>query len=266
MEISQFYGHYFENAANASYLARPSAGVIASERAELDVLFSLKTGGSFLDVGIGSGTGYRYAESRGYDAYGIEPSDALVAAARTLLPADRQDHVHHGLLHEKPFAGRKFDLISCRSVVEHLACLHRDFTALRETLKDDGVVFISTENYHSPDAQALGTRFPYLIPPQHLNFFSVDSLKQMLRKSGFEDIHILTPGLPWFTGMGRFRLLRHNPLVNLIASRFVNRGPITKCWASPSRLGLKSMRQLHSGASRTRRQYWHILRYFISRA
>ena len=87
----------------------------------------------------------------------------------------------------------KFDLIQSSHVLEHISSsqILGYLKALHESLRDDGCMFIEVPNddfrkgkfYITEDCQS-----------SHLTFFSVESLSELLIKSGFKIINISTAG------------------------------------------------------------------------
>jgi SAM-dependent methyltransferase len=78
-------------------------------------------GARILDVGAGSGRDLAVLRSRGHDAYGIEPNDAMRAIALQLHP-ELADRLAPAALPDigTPFGGR-FDGVVCSAVLMHVA-------------------------------------------------------------------------------------------------------------------------------------------------
>jgi SAM-dependent methyltransferase len=98
-----------------------------------------------LDVGAGSGRDVGTLLDMGIDAYGVEPSDQLRAAALQRHP-ELLGRLEHGELPglQKPFGGQ-FDGILCSAVLMHLPReeMFDAAVALRDTLKDNGRLLVS---------------------------------------------------------------------------------------------------------------------------
>ena len=77
----------------------------------------------------------------------------------------------------------KFDFITCHYVFEHISDIKNALTAIKQSLKEDGVVFISVPNPISN----LGD----LMVIDHVNHFTHKSIDKMLRENGFESIKLI---------------------------------------------------------------------------
>lgn len=77
-------------------------------------------GGRVIDIGAGSGRDLAHLLSSGYDAYGVEPTDGLRAAAKVAHP-ELEDRLERASLPELglPFGG-KFDGVLCSAVLMHV--------------------------------------------------------------------------------------------------------------------------------------------------
>ena len=65
-------------------------------------------------------------------------------------------------------------------------------------LNKKGVFYFTTLNGMGFDIQVLGKNSNAIYPPYHLNFFNPKSIEILLRKIGFKNIQIDTPGeLDW---------------------------------------------------------------------
>lgn len=63
------------------------------------------------------------------------------------------------------------------------------------SLKKGGLVFITALVASGFDAALLGKENAYLFPPDRANFFSLNDLKQMVSRAGFQLLEVSTPGV-----------------------------------------------------------------------
>ncbi len=147
-------------------------------------------GGTFLDCGSGQGDLVAEAASRGFDASGLEISEAAVALALTRHPDC--SFVCHSL--EKvpwPVEQEGLDVVSSFEVVEHLfqprRLLHGAFSALRS----GGHVAITTP-YHglvkNLALSAIGFDRHFAPEGPHIRFFTDAGLQRLASEVGFCDI------------------------------------------------------------------------------
>jgi hypothetical protein len=92
----------------------------------------------------------------------------------------------------------QFDVISAFEVLEHLRSpgdLLRDARAL---LTPSGLLYLTTPNFNSLLRHLEGGNFSAICYPDHLCFFSPQSLRQLARKHGLKVARLRTTGLdPW---------------------------------------------------------------------
>jgi SAM-dependent methyltransferase len=140
-------------------------------------------GKRFLDIGCNTGFGVEAARRLGYDATGVDVSDEAIDIAASLYPHNR---FLKGTAQAFAGKGENFDAILCREVIEHMPEVHSFMQALRSLMKVGGVLWLTT-----PDAGhfRVPKDFPAwkeVIPPEHLSFFNVESLRKLLGEYGIE--------------------------------------------------------------------------------
>jgi SAM-dependent methyltransferase len=146
-------------------------------------------GGRLLDVGCGYGGFVRLMRDRGWDAAGIDPSPATVAAA-----AAAGTPVRLGTLDE---AEGSWDAITLFYVLEHLPDPSAALRRLFGLLAPGGTLLLRVP-HTAPIVRMLrpfgldGTLFD---PPYHLFDFPPAVLGDMLRKAGFTGVRTF-PGAP----------------------------------------------------------------------
>ena len=154
-------------------------------------LFASGDGRRLLDFGCGNGLFLELAHDRGFDGYGVDLAADAVRAARQRPGGG---NAYHGAPHEIPeIAGGGFDVITMWSVLAHLAEPVKDLTDLRRLLAPDGVLLLLTVNAGS---LALKRRLEAWggFTPNHLAFFSPQTLPQLLQRAGFAAV--VMP--PWY--------------------------------------------------------------------
>jgi SAM-dependent methyltransferase len=134
-----------------------------------------------LDVGCANGGLLRALKDLGYeDLCGLDPSQVCVENTRALgLEA------HPGSLFQ-PFLHGKFDCVILSHTLEHVQDVHRAIAWISGTLKPGGkqVTYIEV-----PDASRY---VDFLYAPfqefntEHINHFSQSSLKNIMKRTGFE--------------------------------------------------------------------------------
>lgn len=163
-----------------------------------------KKRGKLLDVGCALGFFVELASQNGFDAYGFDPSDYAVAAAKRTLG----DSIKHGTIQSISYPKGEFDVITMFDVVEHLGDPIADLQKLIGYLKDDGIIIIATGNADSLSAKLFKRRWTFYIPPQHTYFFTKKNFQTVLGRAGLRPIE-------WF-GIGKWMSFRY--VLNLARS------------------------------------------------
>jgi 2-polyprenyl-3-methyl-5-hydroxy-6-metoxy-1,4-benzoquinol methylase/predicted RNA-binding Zn-ribbon protein involved in translation (DUF1610 family) len=143
--------------------------------------------GDVLDVGSGDGVvAYHFAR------YGFVPTLIEYTDLPTqILP------ITGGTFHQLPFEqttlqslgrSRGFDAILMSQVLEHSRDPLDWLVRARDLLADRGVLSVSVPNFNGV-YRLLGRRDPYIIPPQHISYFSARSLEMAFAKSGLKLLH-----------------------------------------------------------------------------
>lgn len=122
--------------------------LVSRRRFALEMLETrVSPGSSVLDIGCGTGHLAGELMQRGYAAWGVDLSDAMVEYARQHYDPDR---FRVGDIEHIPFPDNTFDAVVCLGVMEYL---EKDETALREmwrVLKPGGHAVITTPNSICP--------------------------------------------------------------------------------------------------------------------
>ncbi|MEL4300398.1 class I SAM-dependent methyltransferase [Shewanella xiamenensis] len=138
-----------------------------------------------LDVGAGAGYFLKHGQSRGWTVKGIEPSPQAVEYARSMGVDQEVGY----LTSESAGQLGQFDVIHASLVLEHVPNPIELIRIMYGMLTEGGIICISTPNDYNPFQQALRDvdKFqPWWVCPQHhLNYFSPDSLQQLLEKHAF---------------------------------------------------------------------------------
>ena len=144
-----------------------------------------KPAGKLLDIGCGNGWLLPFAQARGWEVLGIEPSESVWEQAR------RQGPVLLGMfpgVDVREFA--PFDAVHVTLVLEHVADPLEVLRAAHEVLRPGGAIVVLVPNDFNPvqlAARKLLDKDPWwVVHPVHVNYFNFESLERTLRRCGFE--------------------------------------------------------------------------------
>jgi len=135
--------------------------------------------GPALDIGCSSGNLLDGLKAAGWQTFGVEPTEAYAAYARSNGHA-----VATGLWSPATFAGQQFRLITLSHTLEHLHHPAPLLKAIRSQLTDDGHLFIEVPLLTRPTEALWDSFFAWY----HLYVFDRETLTAFLRVHGFEVI------------------------------------------------------------------------------
>lgn len=179
VKVIEYDQKYFEN-TNAYLQKEAEFRGIFSHIFDLIGAY-LPARGNLLDVGCGVGLLLDVARQRGYRVCGVEISPYAADIARQRYRLE----VNIGTLQDAKYQDRSFDVVIMNHVLEHLPEPLAVLSEIRRILKPGGVLAAGVPNFSSIFRRALRSRWPSLLPEQHLWHFSPATLEKLLAKSGF---------------------------------------------------------------------------------
>lgn len=183
-EIVDLYGH---NEAHISAQAHIEADFAKRLYAKhnLNLIPTAVKRGSLLEIGAGAGYFLDEARKIGFDPYGLEfnPVQANFVRDRLHIPCEES------ALSSSVFSGQKFDLVYHCDVISHFFDPIAEFQKMHEVMKDESFLVFETGNFAEVDPKYY-QYIPSFQYPDHLFFFSIDNLCELLKQTGFEPIEI----------------------------------------------------------------------------
>lgn len=155
----------------------------------------LNAGCKVLDIGCGMGFFLEVAREWLCEVKGVEISEYASKYCQEKLNLD----VHYGTLKTANYPSEYFDVITAFDVLEHLEKLPDFLSIVKNIMKKDGIFIVLVPNYNSTvfqmDRIICGLKkAPMPNVPEHLTYFTIDSLERLLRKHGFQIKKILSAG------------------------------------------------------------------------
>ncbi len=146
----------------------------------------------FLDIGSSIGYFLKAAQARGWEAVGVEPSRTAAEYANS-IGAETINDVIENIPLEKI---GKFSFINLSLVLEHIAYPSNLIERAYNLLIDGGIICIDVPNDFNILQKILVEKFnkrKYWITssenPHHLNYFSMDSLKNLMIRNNFNIVY-----------------------------------------------------------------------------
>lgn len=172
-EIHKYYpAKYYQGPPTASherYLARRFT-------AEASYLKPLQNGSGqkrLLDVGCANGDFPRFMAARGWEVEGVEISEASQRVTDFPIYTDEFDKI--------PVHEPRYDAVTAWAVLEHVHDPMAYFRKAAEVVKKRGLFVFLVQNF-----QSVASRYLFCEDvPRHLYFFTRETVKQYLEKTGF---------------------------------------------------------------------------------
>jgi len=170
------------------------ADFVGERLARIEKMIGGKTG-RILDIGAATGSFLRVARDRGWDTVGLELSVEASEVARAQHGLD----VRRQTLEEARFRNGEFDAVHLSHVFEHLRDPLGSLAEMRRVLRPGGVLVLEVP-------AELGDLFcwiqtwvlrrspvPYAVATPHTFFYTPQTLRRIVAKSGFDVLAIRTP-------------------------------------------------------------------------
>lgn len=189
--------------------------------------------GSLLDIGAATGFFLDLARHRNWKVRGVEVSKPAAAIARS-----KGLDVWTGVVEDCEYPAQDLDAVSMWDVLEHMADPHSTMKHVSQLLKPGSVLAINTPDSSSLIPKLLKLKWHLLLPPEHLNLFSRQSLRYLLEQHQFEILELTTIGKTFTVQYTFHFLLKTFGLVNGPAgsmSRALN-GTRVGSWGVPINL------------------------------
>jgi glycosyltransferase involved in cell wall biosynthesis len=140
--------------------------------------------GRLLDIGSYCGVSLKVARENGFGTLGVEPSKWAARYSEEVM----QERVYQGTLKDLPGDEGSFDVITMWDVMEHLPHPIEEMKLIHSRLNPGGVFAFSTLFIDNWYPKILKERWPWYMD-MHLYYFTLDAMKQLLKKAGLELVH-----------------------------------------------------------------------------
>lgn len=145
---------------------------------------------TFLDVGCNLGFATEAARRLGHEAMGIDIDSDAISRAKGLFPEANFEYAPISQLAE---GSKKFDLIYCSEVIEHLTNPIEFLKDIRAVMNDGATLFLTTPDighYSLPKKMEELVKWTTFRPPEHLLYFDKKSLSSAFKKAGFSKVKV----------------------------------------------------------------------------
>jgi SAM-dependent methyltransferase len=148
--------------------------------------------GAMIDIGCGNSLLGKFFQNRGWNVVGIEPGKAAAAYLRKFglkIAEVLVEDIDQLGLNDVSFINMQF-------VLEHIYNPRDVLSKLSKLVKTGGMIRICVPNDFSEGqlayAESNQVEMRWVSLPDHLNYFSFDSLSRLLRKNRFQEVYRTT--------------------------------------------------------------------------
>jgi 2-polyprenyl-3-methyl-5-hydroxy-6-metoxy-1,4-benzoquinol methylase len=156
----------------------------------LDEFESFRKTNRILDVGCGTGYFLNEAKKRGWDVYGTEISQKSVD-----ICSSKGITMKTGFLNAADYEPNSFDVILSIEVIEHINNPQDEITNFYKILRKGGLVYVTTPNFNSLLRLKLKAAYNVITYPEHLSYYTPNSIKKLFKLNGFKKHKIKTTGI-----------------------------------------------------------------------
>lgn len=208
-EVRKIYRNIFYQVCKPTYLSKMEKerdywDITYRDKMEIFQQYVRKKKKRILDIGCGGGFFLTFFKNNGWDTLGIEPSiKARNYAYRFGLNILNKSFEDVSLKE----IGR-FDVVHLSFLLEHLLDPEYVLRKIYNILKIGGIICIESPNDFNPlqkiIKEKLGKKPWWIAPAEHINYFTVKSLKNLIERCGFEALKVCgTFPMEFFVLMGR---------------------------------------------------------------
>lgn len=146
-----------------------------------------------LEIGSATGTFLDCARYFGYHVVGIEKS---IYSANIAKSKNHEVYTRNleELVTEKILEKDRFGAVFMWDVLEHLNDPDLTLKHINYLTTAGGLLVLNTLNIDSPTVKYLGKKWSHFLPPQHLFYYSLETLKKYLFENGFSILIQRTAG------------------------------------------------------------------------
>lgn len=178
-------------------------------RTRLEIINKLCKRGKLLDIGCAYGFFLELAREHGWNARGLEISDAAYRYAKGTLKLN----VTNTTLESAKIKSNSFDVATLFDVIEHLPDPKSTIKEIRRILKSKGLIAITTPDIGSLSARVLGRNWEEVKRVrEHIYFFSRETLKKLLESLNFNVLRVESAGRYFSINSAIERGKIHNPV------------------------------------------------------
>lgn len=186
LDPNQFYEEdYYSGKASYSYSRNSDEDLPMwdARLSNIEVAIKKRSNNRILDIGCATGDLLLAASKRGWECWGVDVSSHAVKEASRKV---KNAKILTGEIFDCDLPENYFDVITLFEVLEHIANPIALLQKINSLLAPGGIIVIQTSNVNSFKGKIQGKNF-YYFEPGHLIYYSVNTLRFLLKKTGFKE-------------------------------------------------------------------------------
>ncbi|WP_156839688.1 class I SAM-dependent methyltransferase [Novosphingobium aquimarinum] len=166
---------------------------IENERAVVERLTRFRQTGRVLDIAAGAGRFLEHFRTAGFSCHATEFSPEMCAYLEA-----KGFKTYAGGLSPDGAPENAFDVIVFTEVIEHTNRTREALNTIHRLLRPGGAVYITTPNFDSLERRIIGPSWGMLMWPEHITYWTPDTLDKGLRSAGFRQDSLITRNISPF--------------------------------------------------------------------
>jgi len=230
----------------ANYYAIPTLAklkrIARAERFKIEMIKKYVKTGTLLEVGSAFGVFVYQAKESGYEVDAIEMDERCCDYLKNVIGVNA---VQSDMPHKTVESMKKHDVIAMWHVLEHLENPYECLGAMAKNLTTGGIFVIATPNPEAFQFKVLGSFWPHVDAPRHLNFIPEKVLAEYLKRFGLELV-MLTTNDKGGRGWNRFGWQRY--LMNRFSNKLAQKAAFILGYIVSLPMGLWERRDFSGSA------------------
>jgi 2-polyprenyl-3-methyl-5-hydroxy-6-metoxy-1,4-benzoquinol methylase len=183
--IADLYAHYYdhENLSVPDFIDRRLDEIVAD-------FAPYRQTSRLLDIGFGAGSLLRAAARARWTVSGVEVSQT---AARHVDQFGLD--IFCGELADAQYPDAYFDIVTASEVLEHVPEPRALVREIARIVRPGGLLWATTPHGRGISSRILGLQWSVIMPPEHLQLFSVGSIRALFADTGFHRVRVATHGI-----------------------------------------------------------------------
>lgn len=205
--------HAYSSGSDEAFISQAAARERTFNRCLNVIEKAYPARGKILDIGTAGGSFLAAAHKRGWEVSGCEPNVWLTQWSKSHYGLD----VYPGTIFDMNCPKESYDVVTLWDVLEHTPDPQAVLKECYRILKPGGLLAVNYPDISSSVARLMGRKWVFLLSI-HLYYFTPDTAKKMLIKTGFKPFMFrqhwqgleldyilkrIKPYIPWLSDIGR---------------------------------------------------------------